>query len=166
MSCSRMKERVLPYMDGRLKESERREVEKHLATCPACRARVEEFRAVSNLLGELPQIEPSPAFDVRVRARVAAEPPRQSWWRSWWDSFAPSPRAALAASMLLLATVWIASRSSQPTPTLTQQADQEIQMIQNLEVLEDYDVLSNFEPMTELPPPVQPVENDKADQSM
>ena len=42
----------------------------HLAACPACQLRVNEFRAVSGLLDELPQIEPSPAFDARVRARV------------------------------------------------------------------------------------------------
>jgi len=45
--------------DGRLKEGERREVEKHLAACAACRLRVNEFRAVSGLLDELPVIEPS-----------------------------------------------------------------------------------------------------------
>src|SRR5438034_9451202 len=40
MSCGRMENRVLPYVDGRLKEGERRDVEKHLATCAACRLRV------------------------------------------------------------------------------------------------------------------------------
>ena len=108
MSCNRMENRILAYVDGRLKESEMAEVEKHLKTCGACQLRVNEFRAVSGLLDELPQIEPSGAFDVRVRARVAAEPVKQSWWAG----FAPSPRVAFAASMLLLATVWIGSRPS------------------------------------------------------
>src|ERR1700740_3518890 len=103
MSCSRMEKQMLPYVDGRLKESEQREVEGHLASCATCRLRVNEFRAVAGLLDELPQIEPSAAFDARVRARVAAEPVKQSWWAA----FAPSPRAALAASMLLLAAIWI-----------------------------------------------------------
>src|SRR6266852_9443041 len=106
MSCSRMEKQMMPYEDGRLKASEQREVDAHLATCAACRLRVKEFRAVSGLLDELPQIEPSGAFDARVRARVAAEPVKQSWWAV----FAPSPRAALAASMLLLAAIWIESR--------------------------------------------------------
>ena len=55
------------------------------------------------LLDEVPLIEPSAAFDVRVRARVAAEPVKQGWW-AW---FTPSPRVAFAATLLLLATVWI-----------------------------------------------------------
>ena len=67
MSCERIGSRLLGYIDGRLKESEKREVEKHLATCSPCSMRVEEFRAVSGLLDELPVIEPSPEFDARDR---------------------------------------------------------------------------------------------------
>src|SRR5579859_2540858 len=69
MSCRRMENKILPYVDGRVKESERLEMEKHLASCSACQLRVNEFRQVSGFLDELPQIEPSAAFDVRVRAR-------------------------------------------------------------------------------------------------
>src|SRR5947209_20393461 len=106
MSCSRMEKQIFPYVDGRLKPADIRAVESHLESCATCRVRVSEFRAVSGLLDELPEIEPSGAFDARVRARVAAEPVKQSWWAV----FAPSPRAALAASMLLLATIWVGSR--------------------------------------------------------
>jgi anti-sigma factor RsiW len=151
MSCKRMEERILPYVDGRLKESERREMEAHLAACATCRLRVNEFRAVTGLLDELPQIEPSAAFDVRVRARVAAEPVKQSWW-AW---FTPSPRVAFAASLLLLGTVWIGANSNQ---TSIAQED--------LPVLENYDVLSNFEPLTELPQPVQADETNQQNQQM
>src|ERR1700686_305098 len=106
MSCTRMESRLLGYIDGRLKEKEQREMEKHLAGCPACTVRVNEFRSVSSLLDELPQIEPSAAFDVRVRARIAAEPVKQDWW-SWLGA---APRILVAASMLLLATVWVGHR--------------------------------------------------------
>jgi anti-sigma factor RsiW len=129
-------------VDGRLKEGERAEVEKHLATCAACQLRVNQFRSVHALLDELPMIEPSAAFDVRVRARVAAEPAKQSWWAA----FLPAPRVALAAAMLLLAMVWIGMRPGNNQPQIAQD---------DIPVLENYDVLSNFEPLTELPPPVQ-----------
>ena len=140
MSCSRMENKILGYVDGRLKESERLEVEKHLAVCAACRLRVNEFRAVSGLLDELPMIEPSAAFDLRVHARVVAEPVKQGWW-AW---LMPAPRVAVAAAMLVAAMVWVGTRHNQP------------QIAQDdIPVLENYDVLSNFEPLTELPPPVQ-----------
>lgn len=147
MSCSRMEKKILGYVDGRLKESERLEMEKHLSTCAACRVRVNEFRAVNVLLDELPVIEPSAAFDIRMQARVAAEPAKQSWW-AW---FAPSPRVALAASMLLLATVWIGSRTGDSSLSAV-----DIDKInQNMTVLENYDVISDFAPLSELPQPVQ-----------
>ncbi len=153
MSCGRMENRILAYVDGRLKERERLEVEKHLAACAACRLRVKEFRAVSGLLEELPVIEPSEAFDLRVHARVAAEPTKQSWW-AW---FALSPRAAFAASVLLLATVWLGMHSG-PNQAPIDQAD--------IPVLENYDVLSSFEPLTELPPPVQADEATQPNEPM
>jgi negative regulator of sigma E activity len=131
-----------------LKESERMEMEKHLSACRACQLRVNEFRAVAGFLDELPQIEPSAAFDVRVRARVAAEPVKQGWW-AW---FTPSPRVAFAASLLLLATVWIGSRPTDRTLT----AADEAQINQDLPVLENFDVLSDFGALTDLPQPVQP----------
>jgi anti-sigma factor RsiW len=148
MNCTRMENKILAYVDGRLKESERLEMEKHLSACGACQLRVNEFRAVASLLDEVPQIEPSAAFDVRVRARVAAEPVKQGWW-AW---FTPSPRVAFAASLLLLATVWIGSRPTDRTLT----AADEAQINQDLPVLENFDVLSDFGALTDLPQPVQP----------
>jgi anti-sigma factor RsiW len=161
MSCSGMEKWMMPFVDGRLKPSEQREIEAHLASCAACRLRVNEFRAVAGLLDELPQIEPSAAFDARVRARVAAEPVKQSWWAA----FAPSPRAALAASMLLLAAIWIESRPRLATGEHAQNAAVNPANIDpnDLPVLENYDILANFEPLTELPQPVQGDDSDEVD---
>ena len=152
MSCTRMESKILGYVDGRLKEGERLEMEKHLETCAACRLRVNQFRTVNALLEELPMIEPSAAFDVRVRARVAAEPVKRSWW-AW---FAPSPRVALVASMLLLASVWLGMYSSPPPQVAAE----------DIPVLENYDVLSNFDVLTELPQPVQADEAPQTNQQM
>jgi anti-sigma factor RsiW len=150
MSCGRMENKILAYVDGRLKESERLEMEKHLSACGACQLRVNEFRAVTSLLDEVPQIEPSAAFDVRVRARVAAEPVKQGWW-AW---FTPSPRVAFAASLLLLATVWIGFQSETQLPGVDQK-EMDAQMMQEMQVLDDQDVISNFDPLKDLPQPVQ-----------
>ena len=156
MSCERIGSRLLGYIDGRLKESEKREVEKHLATCSPCSMRVEEFRAVSGLLDELPVIEPSPEFDTRVHALVAAEPVKQNWW-AWLKV---SPRVAFAASMLLLAAIWVGHYRGDPGQSPWKDpvvADE--QMMKDLAVLEDHDLLSNFEPLKVLPPPVQSEES-------
>jgi anti-sigma factor RsiW len=157
MSCSRIEKKIMGYVDGRLKEGERLEMDKHLSTCAACRVRVNEFRAVNVLLDELPMIEPSAAFDVRMQARVAAEPAKQSWW-AW---FAPSPRVAFAASMLLLATAWLGSR---PADNPLSAADVE-KINQNMQVLENYDVISDFAPLSDLPQPVQADEGNDTNQN-
>lgn len=153
MSCDKISSRMLGYIDGRLKESERGEVEKHLASCGPCALRVEEFRAVSGLLDELPVIEPSPEFDTRVRALVAAEPVKKDWW-AW---LRVPPRIALVASALLIAALWLGFSQRSVTPLV--QVD-DAQLMQDLPVLEDHDVLANFEPLKELPPPVQNSDDD------
>ena len=150
MSCTKMESRILQYVDGRLKESERADVEKHLAACTACSVRAHEFRSVNELLGELPMIEPSAAFDVRVRARVAAEPVKQNWW-AW---ITPSPRIAFAASMLLLASVWVGYQSQTSSPLPFTQDEADASMMQDISVMEDHDTLANFEPLKALPAPV------------
>jgi anti-sigma factor RsiW len=155
MSCNRMESQILPYVDGRLKAGEMKEMEAHLKTCAACEMRVNEFRALSGLLDELPQIEPSGAFDARVRARVAAEPVKQSWW----SVFAPSPRVVFAASMLLLATVWFGSRPNETVSPVNTGVEQEV--VSDLPVLENMDVLSNFDALSDLPQPVSDDSNQQ-----
>jgi anti-sigma factor RsiW len=150
-----MESRILPYVDGRLKAGEMKEMEAHLKTCAACQLRVNEFRAVSSFLDELPQIEPSGAFDARVRARVAAEPVKQTWW----SVFAPSPRVAFAASMLLLATVWFGSRPNEPLAP-----EPEAQVVSDLPVLENFDVVSSFDALSDLPQPVSDESNPQQQQ--
>jgi hypothetical protein len=112
---------------------------------------------VNVLLDELPIIEPSAAFDIRIRARVAAEPAKQSWW-AW---FAPSPRVAFAASMLLLATVWLGSRPVDPSLSAAEMD----KINQNMQVLENYDVISDFAPLSDLPQPVPADEAGDTNQS-
>jgi hypothetical protein len=157
-----MESRILAYVDGRLKDSERAEAEKHFATCAACRVRVNEFRSVNELLSELPMVEPSAAFDVRVRARVAAEPVKQSWWAWMW----PSPRIAFVASMLLLAMIWIGYRTEPVGPLPINPDEADAAMMQDISVLEDHDALSNFEPLKALPAPVDPTTDTDSDNQM
>lgn len=161
MSCNKMENRIMPYVDGRLKAAEAREVETHLAACAICRLRVNEFRAVSSLLEELPEIEPSEAFDARVHARVAAEPPKRSWL-AW---LRPAPRVAFAASLLLVAMVWISSHKVQVAGpqgnAVVQSEDNPDIDVKDIPKLEDYDVLSSFDALTDLPD--QPTQTDPSD---
>ena len=73
MNCETISKLLISFVDGRASVKERSQVENHLPDCAACRAQVEQYRAVWNVLGEEAAIEPSFAFDARLRAL----PPRR-----------------------------------------------------------------------------------------
>lgn len=149
MSCKRMENKLIAFMDGRAGESERRAVEPHLAQCETCRARVEGFEGVWNMLGELPSHEPTEAFDVRLRARLVAEPVRPGFWAG----ILPSPRLALAVTVLAVFSLWLGSRPmpGNPAGPSSPAAESEFRMIEDLQVLENYDVLTSLDMHQQLP---------------
>jgi len=153
MNCERFETRLIAYMDGRATQAERGEVELHLVACSECRARVEEFRRLWGVLDETPAHEVSPAFDARLRARMAAEPrPSLLGW------LLPQPRLALAMSLLVAMGVWISMIPPAQNPTEVARSEEEFRMIKDLQVLEDLDVLTNFEALSQVPPVQKPVQ--------
>jgi anti-sigma factor RsiW len=159
MKCEDVSRELIAYLDGRVNAAAREKMEGHLAGCAACRTRAEEMRKVSMLLGEVPAIEPSFAFDARVRQRVAAEPQRSWFWR-----LMPAPRPAFAVALLIALTVLVAKLPSNHAPvtpivaTSAQEQEEDFNAIKNLGVLENYDVLTKFDELAEAPatPSAQP----------
>jgi anti-sigma factor RsiW len=149
MKCEGVSKGLIAYVDGRAKPAERTIVEAHLAVCAACRTRAEEFRKLWGVLEEVPAVDPSFAFDARVRQRIAAEPRRR-----WFEMFIPQPRLALSAALLIALTAWVVKTpmthpGSATTAATTQQED--FNAIKDLGVLENYDVLTKFDALSELP---------------
>jgi anti-sigma factor RsiW len=151
--CTKMENKLVEYLDGRAKPSERHAVEEHLAACAECRTRAEDFRALWDVLDDLPVLDPSSAFDASLRARIAAEPVR----RRFWDLL-PSPRLAFATAALIALSVLTISmsrvtsdrRASEPSVNkMSEEAN--FRMIRDLPVLENYDLLSKFDALSELP---------------
>lgn len=60
------------------------EVEKHIASCAACSAQLDEFRKTMALLDEWQAPEPSAYFDTRLQARLREEMarPAEPWYRA------------------------------------------------------------------------------------
>src|ERR1700681_2460692 len=102
--CAALESKLVEYLDGRARPAERHAVEEHLSGCASCRSRAEEFRALWSALDDLPAISPSPAFDASLRARIAAEPMR----RSFWD-WLPSPTLAFAVTADVPVSVCLSS---------------------------------------------------------
>ncbi len=72
MECREWKERLSGYIDGEIPPGETREVEEHLAGCPACRDLERRMRALSAGLGKT-DIDPSPRMREELFARMESE---------------------------------------------------------------------------------------------
>jgi anti-sigma factor RsiW len=149
MKCEDVSNELIAYLDRRANSAERQEVEAHLAGCAACRTRAEEFRKLWTVLDEVPMIEPSAAFDARVRQRIASEPER-----GWFARLVPQPRLAFSVALLVALSVWLAGRPvDRPASFANAPSEEEqFQMIDHLGVLENFDVLTKSDVLSELPP--------------
>jgi hypothetical protein len=153
-NCAALESILVEYLDGRARPADRHAVEQHLSHCASCRLRAEEFRAIFGVLDDLPAISPSPEFDASLRARIAAEPARRSFWQ-----WLPSPRLAFAVTALVVLSVWLSSTprvttnpvaSNQPSQLGQVPAESDFGMIRDLPVLENFDVVSKFDALSEL----------------
>jgi anti-sigma factor RsiW len=154
MNCEKVSNSLIGYLDGRATAAERSMVEAHWKLCASCRERAEEFRRLWDVMSEAPAVEPSFAFDARVRQRIAAGRPRLGTW------LMPSPRLAAAVVALVGLSVFVSVQPNKPISVGNSAANSEEQfrMIRDLGVLENYDVLSNFDALSDLPG-AQPVAN-------
>jgi len=91
------------------------EVNKHLESCAGCAGKLNEFRQTMALLDEWQVPEPSPYFDVRLRARLREEAARQpaGWWQ-WIRK--PALAVSLAVLMVMSITLFRTDAGRNPAP--------------------------------------------------
>jgi negative regulator of sigma E activity len=125
MACAKYKDWLSDAALGALDAARDGELRAHLRECAACRAALEEERAllaaIDAGLEASVAAEPSPSFVAQVRMRVAEEaPPSRAWLAGWL------PVTATAVAALILLVVWFVPRGAQQpeaTPqTVVQQA--------------------------------------------
>jgi anti-sigma factor RsiW len=103
MKCTEIHE-LLPDLAAGLR-SAAPEVDRHLLSCAGCSETLAAFRKTMTLLDEWEAPEPSPYFDVRLRARLREEASQQpSRWLAWIRR--PVLAASLAAIVIAGATVY------------------------------------------------------------
>ena len=69
------------YLDGELAPAEAQGVDAHLAQCPACRARVEEERALITRAGELLALAAPPERELPPFRAGDVKPLKRLWWQ-------------------------------------------------------------------------------------
>ena len=120
-------------VDGALTPADRAAVEAHLATCEACRAERDRIARTLALVGLVPAATPSPGFEARFYARLAAEraAPRHGLReRIAWRFVAPALAAAAAAVSV---SVYVAGRH---------RADEAF-LAEHLELFESYEAVAS-----------------------
>ena len=67
-SCPEVIALLVDYLEGRLPEDVRGDLERHLAGCPACEAYVASYRSTVDLLHSLSEQDLPPELTLRLRA--------------------------------------------------------------------------------------------------
>ena len=154
MNCNEGRE-LLPDVAAGI-DAETPEVEKHIAACAACAAKLQGFRQTMALLDEWQAPEPSPYFDTRLQARLREEMAQSSaGWMHWLRR--PAWAMALAA-VLAAGGVVVGYRSLTPleaintkppelsVPVLPGTAVGDLQALErNNELYADFDVLDELQ---------------------
>jgi hypothetical protein len=75
LECENVQPELNAYVDGELEPAQHTAIERHLETCPTCRAAMELLKLVTGSLRLAPRPEPSEAMRQRLLAQVIAELP-------------------------------------------------------------------------------------------
>jgi hypothetical protein len=124
------------------------EVSAHLQACADCTTKLQEFRQTMALLDEWQVPEPSPYFDVRLRARLREEAAQPTVWWQWIRK--PALAASLALALVAGVTLFRSDsgyRNDQAAITAEPgTAVGDLQALdKNNEVYSDFDVLDDLE---------------------
>ena len=116
MTCDEAEILLHALIDGELDAGHARDVETHVAACPACAEKLKAFRAMRETMAQAPLKEAAPAhLRKRIEAALAVpaatiSAPRQTWlasarasWRNFFGGFAVGTAlsAAVAASLVI-----------------------------------------------------------------
>lgn len=147
MNCEKAQRELVAYADGELGASASEEVRTHLDRCPACRLEARRLSAAGEMLGTIPDIEPSPDFTDRAVQRALSAPELKPASRLiLLRRLAP---VAAAAAVILAVTLWAAFSTGPAVIDDLPPAEQEIvrnfEVLENLELLEDMELLKDLD---------------------
>ena len=106
MTCDRFEELLSAYLEGELSPEEKRDMDAHLGSCPACAELLSLFRASQGALAAFPEAEPSPALMAKLYAIPDAIPEKKRFFEPVFDFLLrPSLQPVFAALSALFIAV-------------------------------------------------------------
>ncbi|GIV21408.1 MAG: hypothetical protein KatS3mg023_3159 [Armatimonadota bacterium] len=105
MHCEQFREWISAYIERSITPPLAAKMEEHAASCPSCRAELEDVRALWQMMAEVQRVEPPASLHSRimqeVHARVPAAPALRWWELAWRPRFAFAAAAVLAVIALV-----------------------------------------------------------------
>lgn len=80
MNCHQIQEQLSQYLDNRLDDEKRSEIEEHLAACPRCLPEAKLLSDGIKGVAGLPEIAPPAGFSQRVMTRIRNEKEKPTFW--------------------------------------------------------------------------------------
>jgi hypothetical protein len=128
------------------------EMNRHLESCAACAAELAGFRQTMALMDEWKAPEPSPYFDVRLRARLREEAAKPAIWWHWLRK----PALAISLAVLMVASITLVRTDAghnKPQETLATVETVEqgtavgdlLSLDKNNEIYSDFDLLDEMQ---------------------
>ncbi len=148
MKCAQAQEWMSEKLDEALDPQRSAQLDGHIQNCPSCCHEWQTLRESWELLGTLPELEPSPLFRARVWEKIRHQPAPASWsFKRWFGGLGLS-LAGLALCLNFSAQAPLA------TPTLPPPTPKEL--AQNLAAAE----LQEWDASLEVLPSLEAVTRD------
>jgi len=151
MDCDYIKKMIPIFLDGELHPEERDQVQEHILYCADCKTEFDEYIKTWNVLNDVEDIEPEPAYMSRFWTEFAARTP-------WYQKIALSfqgyffKRKTLAGIASLCAVVIVSFlvflnyfHITQTERILANTSQEEIELLENFEIVQDMDIIENLE---------------------
>lgn len=108
MTCAEFEVIFCDYLDGLLREPEKGELERHLASCAGCAELAADIRGAVSFIERSAAVEPPPELLTRILHEIPSvkpRPERRSWMRRFFGGFVDTvlqPRFAMGMAMTVL----------------------------------------------------------------
>lgn len=128
MDCKQVNELLVDYLYDELDRAQAASLEEHLHACPQCAGEVGSFRRTREVMGELEDLEPSPAVGQRLLAEATRTAPAKSSFserlRAMLRVFVMHPALAAAATLVaVLGVSFYAYRQGLPPARTERRSD-------------------------------------------
>ncbi len=148
MNCKSVKNNLVPFLENRLPEERRAEMENHFEICPDCSCLLEEFSHLWGALEHREKIQPSPYFWTKLKPRIIEYEEGGEHVFGWVGGLIRWMRPAIAVAVLLICIFTGYSLGNFPQSANGQTAYQTDQ--RTLALRQFFDSY-NLEPLVDLP---------------